>query len=78
MLCFQRFDIVFINWLSDDKRNDSGPVGLPIPYGVPMFNHQGVEAQGGTPDFQVNLSGYSCMIEVECLFLSFGIVCIQF
>ncbi|EYC09552.1 hypothetical protein Y032_0060g3181 [Ancylostoma ceylanicum] len=42
-----------IDGKSEDKRNDTGPVGLPIPYGVPMFNPPGVEAQGGTPDFQM-------------------------
>ncbi|WKX98129.1 hypothetical protein Q1695_013653 [Nippostrongylus brasiliensis] len=38
---------------SDDKRNDGGTVGLPIPYTVSMFNHTGPDAQGGTPDFQM-------------------------
>ncbi|KHJ89998.1 RNA binding repeat protein, Pumilio-family [Oesophagostomum dentatum] len=42
-----------IDGKNEEKRNESGPVGLPIPYGVPMFNPPGVEAQGGTPDFQM-------------------------
>ncbi|KAK6054020.1 RNA binding repeat protein, Pumilio-family [Cooperia oncophora] len=42
-----------IDGKSDEKRNDGGPVGLPIPYAVPMFNRSGVERQGGTPDFQM-------------------------
>ncbi|KAK6032574.1 RNA binding repeat protein, Pumilio-family [Ostertagia ostertagi] len=42
-----------IDGKSDEKRNDGAPIGLPIPYAVPMFNHSGVETQGGTPDFQM-------------------------
>lgn len=41
-----------IDGKSEEKRNEGAPVGVTIPYGVPMFN-PGVEAQGGTPDFQM-------------------------
>ncbi|RCN26889.1 hypothetical protein ANCCAN_27383 [Ancylostoma caninum] len=61
-----------IDGKNEDKRNDTGPVGLPIPYGVPMFNPPGVEAQGGTPDFQVIvLSQVFAYIRSHRLFLSF-------
>ncbi|XGW10339.1 hypothetical protein V3C99_012097 [Haemonchus contortus] len=42
-----------IDGKSDEKRNEINSVGLPIPYAVPIFNHTSVEAQGGTPDFQM-------------------------